>query len=123
MDLQAVRLAVIFRDDADLPGRRGAKDAAVRDVDAVEVAVAVEGRTFEKGRHRHAGMLLARPRREVGGLVAAKMIGKPHEHLGLDHLRRVEMIHPKFPVLCPFLPYSVSISSGKRASRSAARIR
>jgi hypothetical protein len=72
-------------------------DAWVRDVDPVEVAVTIEGRTFEKSGDRHAGMRLARPGRKVRSVVSAQIIGKPHEHFSLNHLRWIKVIHVESP--------------------------
>ena len=63
VDLQAVRLAVILGDDRELAGRIDPQDAAVGDVDAVEVAVAIEGRTLQERLHRPAAMLGLQPLR------------------------------------------------------------
>ena len=97
MDLQTVRLAVIFGNDANFASGRGAKDAAVGDVNAVEVAITVEGRTFEESGDRYAGMLLARPRRQISSLLSTQIIGKADTHISLNHLWRIEVIHVENP--------------------------
>ncbi len=57
VDLEAVGLAVPFRDDGELALRRHPQNLAVRDVDDIEIAGAVEGRVFEKAVARHPALL------------------------------------------------------------------
>ena len=61
MNLQAVGLAVILGDDRKLASRIYPQNAAVGDVDAVEIAVAIEGRTLQERLHRPAAMLCLQP--------------------------------------------------------------
>src|SRR5450755_2685696 len=85
VDLQPVRLAVVLSHDFERPERRNAEHPPVRNVDDVEVALAIEGWAFEKGRRRNAGSVRLGPR---GRLRPVKRSGKLGENFSFDDLWR-----------------------------------
>src|SRR5665213_3159035 len=90
MDLQAVGPAVILDDELAFELRRQAEDAAERDVDEIEIAVAVEARPFEERIDLLAEPVGVGP---CGALRAAKAVGQADMNLGLDANWRREDEH------------------------------
>ena len=64
------------------------------DVDAIEIAVAIERGALEKGGDRHAGMLLARPGREIGRLVAVGPHGRVTSYERREDFAEIAVINP-----------------------------
>ncbi len=90
MNFQAVRPAVILRDQiAVLPGREP-EDAAEGDVDEIEIAGAIERRAFDE-----AVDLLAQPVGigPVAALPVAELVRQTEMQLGGDALGRLKEIH------------------------------
>ena len=88
VNAQPVRLAVVLGDNLEPAVRRDAEDAAVRDIDHVQVAGAVERRSFEKA----AGGNGAAARGDTFGrhVGLAQRLRHGGEYFGLDQLRRRE---------------------------------
>ena len=88
VDAQAIGFAGIFSDDVKFALRRDAKDAAVRNVNDIEIARAVERRAFEKAARGNAA---AAGSDALGRHVAlAQRLRQGDEYFGFDHLRRRE---------------------------------
>ena len=91
VDLQAVGFAVVLDDEFPLGPGRDAEDAAVRNVGAIKIAVAIERRAFEK--------TAARRRAAPGRHALGRRIGAPEflrqfgEDIGGYELRRGKQIH------------------------------
>src|SRR5262245_31458725 len=85
VDLQTVRLAVVVREHAPLAGRRDLEDARMCDVDAEQVAVAVERRAFEERMQRPGATMLDPVGMLVGTVKRRRHAG---EDFGLDERRR-----------------------------------
>ena len=87
MDLQAVRLAVIVREQMPSAIRSNAEDAPVSQIHAVQIARTVKGRPFQEGVHRPAATCTS-PR---ALLVADPIfVRQAREDLGLHCWRRGE---------------------------------
>ena len=83
MNLHAVGLAAVVRDDLEAARRIDAKDASERDVGAVEDAVPVERRALEERVHV---LVLARVGPWTAAVRCAQFIGQAREHDGLEAL-------------------------------------
>src|SRR5580704_3612683 len=81
VDLEPVRLAVPFRDDREFAVARHPQYLAVRNIDDIEIAGAVEGGSFEKAVAGNAALL-------TRVLPGAQRIGEASEDRGLDGGRR-----------------------------------
>jgi hypothetical protein len=80
VDLEAVRLSVIFSGERKFPRRRDLEDLAVGDVRHIEIAVAVEREPFEKAVASDAAL-------QPDVLLRAKLVRDAGEDLGLDDRR------------------------------------
>src|SRR5262249_19688881 len=90
VDLEAVRPAVVLRDKLPFAFRVDAEDAPEGDVDAPQMAVAVEGGAFEKAVDRRAAAVGIGPR---GAPLLAELRRERRERPGFDAfyvLERVE---------------------------------
>ena len=81
VDLEPVRLAFVLRDHVPVAGRAHSEDAPVRDIHEPQVSVPIEGRPFEKGADRPAGLSMRPCRGPAGEL---ELLRHPGVRLRLD---------------------------------------
>ena len=86
VDLEAVGLAVVLQHHLERAGGRDAQQAAVRQVHAPQVAVAVEGRALEE--RVHLDVPVGEPLRRPVGLV--QRLGQLREDFRVEDLGRRE---------------------------------
>jgi hypothetical protein len=94
MDLQPVRLAVIFDDEVDVAGRRHAEDPAMRQDDRRDRTRGPRDSSRSRLAGGHSGSTLCRPTAGSG-----KALRQHGDDLGFDHIRRVVGAHEVFPTL------------------------
>src|SRR5262249_50312436 len=87
--LEPVRPAVVLRRELPIPLGVNPEDAAERDVDTPQVAVAVERGALEKAVDLGSAAVRVGPR---GALLLAKLRGKGRERPGFDVLDLLEWI-------------------------------
>jgi hypothetical protein len=95
VDLQAVRPAVILANEVAVSVRRQLEDAAERDVDEVEIAVAVERGAFEEAVHFGIGAVGVGPGRPA---LLPPLLGQLIVNLGDQPLHRIEKEHRNTPL-------------------------
>jgi hypothetical protein len=90
MYAQPVRFAVVFRDDIEFALRRDAENAAVRNVDDIEIAGAIERGPFEKAAGGNSASTGGDALRRHVAL--AQVLRHGGEDFGFDELRRGEHV-------------------------------